>query len=61
MIQEVINDLLEVFRKHKSHLQGNSNTFTRGASENNPTITVNYTFGNSEDTDIQNNNPNCDY
>lgn len=61
MIQEVINDLLEVFKKHKSHLEYKSNTLTKGASENNPTITVNYTFGNSEDIDILNNNPNCDY
>lgn len=61
MIKDVVIDLLELLKKHKINLCSSVNTVTRGASESNPTIISNYTFGNSEDPDIQNNNPNCQY
>jgi hypothetical protein len=61
MIKNFAINLLELLKKFKINLISLDSTVTRGASECNPTIISNYSYGNYEDPDIENNNHNCQY
>jgi len=64
MLNDLISDIMKKLRTIKT-VSSCANTTTHGASERHKTITIDYTRGNSEsiteDPDIINNNPNCDF